>query len=69
MNRGWPCCSWPTAPGSHCIHSGRSADAAKPMTVAGSNSSEEAKIGGITPEVLIFNGRNEVSPPTIRLPC
>ena len=38
------------------------------MAVAGSSSSEEAKIGGITPEVLIFSGRNEVSPPNMRLP-
>ena len=42
--------------------------ARKPITVAGSSSSDEAKIGGMTPEVLIFSGRNEVSPPNMRLP-
>ena len=40
----------------------------KPITVVGSMRSELAKIGGITPEVLIFSGRNEVSPPNMRLP-
>ena len=39
------------------------------MAVAGSRSSELAKMGGITPAVLIFSGRNELSPPYIRLPC
>ena len=28
----------------------------------------EAKIGGMTPEVLIFSGRKELSPPYMRLP-
>ena len=36
--------------------------------VAGSSSSEEAKIGGITPEVFSLSGRNEVWPSYIRLP-
>ena len=36
--------------------------------VAGKSSSEEAKIGGITPEVLILSGRCEASPPYMRLP-
>ena len=36
--------------------------------VAGKSSSEEAKIGGITPEVLILSGRCEASPPYILLP-
>jgi hypothetical protein len=30
--------------------------------VVGSSSSDEAKIGGITPDVLSFSGRNEVCP-------
>ena len=42
--------------------------ASKFATVAGSSSSEEAKIGGMTPEVLIFNGRWDASPPNILLP-
>ena len=37
-------------------------------TVAGSSSSEDAKIGGITPEVFSFSGRNEVWPSYMRLP-
>ena len=68
MKAGRPCCSWPTAPGNHCAQLGRLAFTRKPITVAGSSSSDEAKIGGMTPEVLIFRGRNEVSPPNIRLP-
>ena len=36
--------------------------AEKLATVVGSSSSDEAKIGGITPEVLSFSGRNEVWP-------
>ena len=36
--------------------------------VAGRSSSEEAKIGGMTPEVLSFSGRNEVCPSYMRLP-
>ncbi len=42
---------------------------AKPIIVVGSISSEEAKIGGMTPAVLIFKGRNELSPMNMRLPC
>ena len=34
-------------------------------TVAGSNSSEDAKIGGITPEVLSLSGRCEDWPSNI----
>ena len=34
----------------------------------GSRSRELAKIGGITPEVLIFSGMCELSPPNMRLP-
>jgi hypothetical protein len=30
--------------------------------VVGNNSSDEAKIGGITPAVLSFNGRKDVCP-------
>ena len=37
-------------------------------TVVGSNSSEEAKIGGMTPDVLSFSGRNDVWPSNMRLP-
>jgi hypothetical protein len=33
----------------------------KPATVCGSSSSDEAKIGGMTPEVLSFSGRCEVA--------
>ena len=36
--------------------------------VAGSSRSDEAKIGGITPEVLSLSGRNEVCPSYIRFP-
>src|SRR5205814_87987 len=36
--------------------------------VEGSSSSEEAKIGGITPELLSLSGRCEASPPNILLP-
>ena len=45
-----------------------SAFAWKLAIVAGSSSSEEAKIGGITPEVFSLSGRNEVWPSYIRLP-
>ena len=37
-------------------------------TVIGSSSSDEAKIGGMTPEVLSFSGRCELSPWNILLP-
>ena len=40
----------------------------KPAMVAGSSSSDEAKIGGMTPAVLSFSGRCEVSPWNMRLP-
>ena len=40
----------------------------KLASVAGSSSSDEAKIGGMTPEVLSFSGRCEASPPNILLP-
>ena len=42
--------------------------AEKPASVAGSSSSDEAKIGGMTPAVLSFSGRCEVSPWNMRLP-
>ena len=38
------------------------------LIVSGISSSDEAKIGGITPAVLTFSGRNERSPPAMRLP-
>ncbi len=41
-------------PGSLC--------AEKPAIVVGSSSSDDAKIGGMTPEVLSFSGRNDVWP-------
>ena len=37
--------------------------------ITGVDMMEEAKITGITPAVLIFNGMTEDCPPTIRLPC
>jgi hypothetical protein len=40
----------------------------KPASVAGSSSSDEAKIGGITPAVFSLSGRCDVSPWNIRLP-
>ena len=42
--------------------------ALKFATVVGSSSSEEAKIGGITPEVLSLSGRCEDWPSNMRLP-
>jgi hypothetical protein len=39
----------------------------KPASVAGSSSSDEAKIGGITPAVLSLSGRCDVSPWNIRV--
>ena len=42
--------------------------ALKLATVVGSSSSEEAKIGGITPEVLSLSGRCEDCPSNMRLP-
>ena len=42
--------------------------AEKLAMVVGSSSSEDAKIGGMTPEVLSFSGRNEVWPSYMRLP-
>ncbi len=48
-------------------HSGPS-PALKLATVVGSSSSDEAKIGGITPEVLSLSGRCEDCPSNIRLP-
>ena len=41
---------------------------AKLDAVAGRSSSEDAKIGGMTPEVLSLSGRNEVWPSYMRLP-
>ena len=46
----------------------RPAPALKFATVVGSSSSDEAKIGGITPEVLSLSGRCEDWPSNIRLP-
>src|SRR5260370_4751297 len=37
-------------------------------TVAGSSSSDEAKIGGITPDVLRLSGRSEDGPSHLLLP-
>ncbi len=68
MKVGWPCCSWPITPGTHWAQLGRLFSDANCNAVAGSSKRLEAKIGGITPEVLIFSGRNEVSPPNMRLP-
>ncbi len=70
MNSGWPCCSWPMRPGTHWAQLGRfwMLPAPNCSAVAGSSSRLEAKIGGITPEVLILIGRNEDSPPNMRLP-
>ena len=42
--------------------------AEKLATVIGSSSSDEAKIGGMTPAVLSFSGRCEESPWNMRLP-
>ena len=42
--------------------------AVKFATVTGRSSSDEAKIGGMTPEVLSFSGRCEESPWNMRLP-
>ena len=39
------------------------------MIDTGINSNDDAKIGGITPGTLIFNGRNDWSPPNTLLPC
>ena len=39
-----------------------------PTLVVGNSSSDEAKIGGMTPAVLSFSGRNEVWPSYRRLP-
>ena len=39
------------------------------MIDTGINSSDEAKIGGITPGTLIFIGRKDWSPPKTLLPC
>jgi hypothetical protein len=35
----------------------------QPSTVAGNRISDEAKIGGITPDMLSLNGRCELWPP------
>src|SRR5665213_4541086 len=42
--------------------------ALKLATVVGSSSSDDAKIGGITPEVLSLSGRCEDWPSNMRLP-
>ena len=42
--------------------------AEKPAMVAGISRMELAKIGGITPDVLIFSGMCVESPPNIRVP-
>ena len=42
--------------------------ALKLATVVGRSRIEDAKIGGITPEILIFSGICELSPPYILLP-
>ena len=49
-------------------HSGPWSAAMNCATVIGSSSSEEAKIGGMTPEELSFSGRCEASPWNMRLP-
>ena len=49
---------------SHCGPS----SARNCATVIGSSSSDEAKIGGMTPEALSFSGRCEASPWNMRLP-
>jgi len=41
---------------------------AKLEAVAGRSSSDDAKMGGMTPEGLSFSGRNEVWPSYMRLP-
>ena len=51
----------------HWNHSGP-LPALKLATVVGSKSSEDAKIGGITPEVLSLSGRWEDWPSNILLP-
>ena len=42
--------------------------ALKLATVVGNSSSDEAKIGGITPEVLSLSGKCEDCPSNMRLP-
>ena len=56
------------APPSTCSHCGASPCAANDAMVAGSSSSDEPKITGMTPEVLSLSGRCEVSPWNILLP-
>src|SRR5471030_2654926 len=60
---GWPCASCAAIV---CTQGGPFD--AKPAMVAGISRIELAKIGGMTPEVLIFNGICVESPPNIRLP-
>ena len=64
MYAGCPC---PTAPAMVCSQPGCMSDE-NPEMVAGISRIELAKIGGITPEVLIFSGMCVVSPPNMRLP-
>ena len=65
MYSGWP---RPSSAETVASHSGPPAPP-KLAIVAGISSSEDAKIGGITPEMLILSGRCELSPPNMRLPC
>ncbi|MNC99489.1 hypothetical protein D3C83_178020 [compost metagenome] len=45
-----------------------SEDPNQPSSVAGKRISDEAKIGGITPDMFSLNGRWELWPPYTRLP-
>ena len=63
-NSGRP---WPSSVVTVVSQSGPE-PALKLATVVGSSSSEEAKIGGMTPEVLSLSGRCEDWPSNMRLP-
>ena len=64
MCNGWPLPSAAVTSLSHC----GPWPAVNCAAVIGSSSSEEAKIGGMTPAELSFSGRCEESPWNIRLP-
>ena len=64
MNAGRP---WPSSVVMMLTHSGP-LPTLKLATVLGSSSSEDAKIGGITPDVLSLSGRCEDWPSNIWLP-
>ena len=63
MYRGWPCVKYELIFKKVSL-----SEKLKLENVTGSNNNADAKIAGITPAWLIFNGKWDDSPPYILLP-